>query len=187
MSTRPREPRIAPLAEADRSPEQQELLALVTRGKPAANVFATLVRHPKLFRRWAPFGGHLLFTSSLPPRERELLILRAAWLTRADYEWGQHVEIAKRAGLGQDEIERVAAGPEAAGWTEDEAALLRAADELWQDACLSDRSWAALRRQWSEIQLMDLVFTVGAYAMLAMALNSFGVRLDPGLQGLPED
>jgi 4-carboxymuconolactone decarboxylase len=182
---RPTEPRIAPLAEQDWSQEQRELLAVVTRGKPAHNVFATLVRHPKLFKRWTPFGGHLLFASSLPPRQRELLILRAAWLTRAEYEWGQHVEIAKRAGLGKAEIERVASGPDAAGWTEDEAALLRAADELWEDACLSDRSWAALSRRLNETQLMDLVFTVGAYAMLAMALNSFGVRLDPGLEGFP--
>ncbi|HXY99137.1 MAG TPA: carboxymuconolactone decarboxylase family protein [Stellaceae bacterium] len=183
---RVREPRIAPLAEQDWSEEQRELLAVVTRGKPAANVFATLVRHPKLFKRWTPFGGHLLFASSLAPRQRELLILRAAWLTRAEYEWGQHVEIAKRAGLGADEIERVAAGPAAAGWTEEEALLLRAADELWEEACLSEESWAALSRRLSETQLMDLVFTVGAYAMLAMALNSFGVQRESGLEGFPE-
>lgn len=183
---RPKEPRIAPLAEQEWSREQRELLAVVTRGKPAQNVFATLVRHPKLFKRWTPFGGHLLFASSLAPRQRELLILRAAWLTRAEYEWGQHVEIAKRAGLGEADIARVASGPDATGWAEDEAALLRAADELWEDACLSDSSWAALSRRLSETQLMDLVFTVGAYAMLAMALNSFGVRLDSGLRGFPE-
>lgn len=183
---RPTQPRIAPLAEDERSQEQRELLAVVTRGKPAANVFATLVRHPKLFKRWTPFGGHLLFTSSLSPRHRELLILRAAWLTRAEYEWGQHVEIAKRAGLGEAEIERVASGPGASGWTEEEALLLRAADELWEDACLSEESWAALHQRFNETQLMDLVFTVGAYAMLAMALNSFGVRLDAGLGGFPE-
>jgi 4-carboxymuconolactone decarboxylase len=182
---RPIEPRIAPLAEAEWSPEQRELLAVVTRGKPAQNVFATLVRHPKLFKRWTPFGGHLLFTSSLPARERELLILRTAWLTGAEYEWGQHVEIAKRAGLAEAEIARVALGPDAAGWTAEEAALLQAADELWADACLSDRSWAALSARLSEAQLMDLVFTVGAYAMLAMALNSFGTRLDSGLGGFP--
>ncbi len=181
-----KEPRIAPLAEREWSAEQRELLAVVTRGKPAANVFATLVRHPKLFRRWTPFGGHLLYASSLAPRERELLILRTAWLMRSDYEWGQHVEIAKRAGMGAAEIARVAAGAEAGGWTEEEAALLRAVDELWADARLSDASWQALSRRLSQAQMMDLVFTVGAYAMLAMALNSFGVPLDAGLEDLPE-
>lgn len=181
----PREPRIAPLAERKRSAEQRELLAVATRGKPAANVFATLVRHPKLFRRWTPFGGHLLYASSLAPRERELLILRTAWLARAEYEWGQHAKIPRRAGVSDAESARVAQGPEAAGWTAEEAELLRAADELCEDARLSDRSWAALSRRLNETQMMDLVFTVGAYAMPAMALNSFGVSLDPGLDGFP--
>ena len=180
---RPTEPRIAPLPEREWSAEQRELLNLVTRGRPAHNVFTTMVRHPKLFKRWVPFGGHLLYTSSLAPRERELLILRTAWLTRAEYEWGQHVEIAKRCGLTEAEIERVAQGPDAPGWTPDEAALLGAADELYEDACLSERSWQALSQRFSEAQMMDVVFTVGAYAMLAMALNSFGVRLDAGLKG----
>ena len=179
----PKEPRIAPLAEREWSAEQRELLTLVTRGKPAHNVFTTLVRHPKLFKRWIPFGGHLLYASSLAPRERELLILRTAWLAQAEYEWGQHVEIAKRAGLTAAEIERVAAGPDAGGWIPEEAALLTAADELYADACLSEQTWSALRQRYSETQMMDLVFTVGAYAMLAMALNSFGVRLDAGLKG----
>jgi 4-carboxymuconolactone decarboxylase len=185
MSMQAKEPRIAPLAEQAWSPEQRELLAAVTRGKPAANAFATLVRHPKLFRRWAPFGGHLLYTSSLAPRERELLILRTAWRTRSAYEWGQHVEIAKRAGMSEAEIERVAEGADAAGWTAEEAALLRAVDELCDEACLSDESWQALCRRLTETQMMDLVFTVGAYAMLAMALNSFGVPPDAGLKDLP--
>jgi len=77
----------------------------------------------------------------------------------------------------------VAQGPDAPGWTPDEAALLGAADELYEDACLSERSWQALSQRFSEAQMMDVVFTVGAYAMLAMALNSFGVRLDAGLKG----
>lgn len=180
---RPTEPRIAPLPEPEWTEEQRELLMLVTRGKPAHNVFTTMVRHPKLFKRWVPFGGHLLYTSSLAPRDRELLILRTAWLTRAEYEWGQHVVIARRAGLGEAEIARVAAGPDAPGWAAEDAALLRAADELYEDARLSEKSWQALSRRFSETQMMDLVFTVGAYAMLAMALNSFGVPLDAGLEG----
>jgi len=76
-----------------------------------------------------------------------------------------------------------AAGPDATGWSAEEAALLTAVDELYGDACLSEQTWHALRQRYSETQMMDLVFTIGAYAMLAMALNSFGVRLDAGLKG----
>ncbi|HWI27535.1 MAG TPA: carboxymuconolactone decarboxylase family protein [Stellaceae bacterium] len=180
---RPTEPRLMPLEESEFSPEQRELLAPLARGGRVYNIFRTLARYPKLMKRWLPFANHLLFKSSLAARDRELLILRVAWLTRSEYEWGQHVEIAKREGIAPAEIERVAAGATAEGWTDEDAALLRAADELWENACLGEASWAALRRRFSEREIMDLVFTVGGYALLAMALNSFGVRLDPDLQG----
>jgi 4-carboxymuconolactone decarboxylase len=180
---RPSQPRVIPLEEAAWSDEQRELLAPMGRNGRVYNIFKTLARYPKLLKRWLPLGNHLLFKSSLRPRDRELLILRTAWLARAEYEWGQHMQIGQREGLTMAEIARIAEGPDAAGWTPEEAALLRAADELHGDACLSDASWAALGARYDTAQLMDIVFTVGAYAMLAMALNSFGVRLDPGIDG----
>jgi alkylhydroperoxidase family enzyme len=179
----PKAPRLAPLEEHEWSAEQRELLAPIQRNGTLYNVFKTLVRHPKLLKRWLPLGNHLLFKTSLAPRDRELLILRAAWLAGSEYEWGQHVAIGKRAGLSPAEIERVAEGANAAGWQPEDAALLRAADELHGDTCLSEASWAALGARYDTAQIMDIVFTVGAYAMLAMALNSFGVRLDPGIDG----
>ncbi len=180
---RPGKPRLAPLGESELSAEQREILAPLRRADRVYNIFATLARHPKLLKRWLPFANHLLFKSSLAPRLRELLILRVAWLARSEYEWGQHVEIARREGLSEAEIARVAAGPDAAGWTAEDAVLLRAADELYEDACLGEASWAALRRRFGEAEIMDLVFTVGGYTLLAMGLNSFGVALDPGLKG----
>jgi alkylhydroperoxidase family enzyme len=172
-----------PLDETEWSAEQRELLAPMGRTGRVYNIFRTLARYPKLLKRWLPLGNHLLFKSSLSARDRELLILRTAWLARAEYEWGQHVQIGQREGLTMAEIERIAHGPDAAGWKPEEAALLRAADELVRDTRLSDASWAALGAHYDTPQLMDIVFTVGAYAMLAMALNSFGVELDPGIAG----
>ena len=182
---RPKEPRLLPLEEKDWSAEQRELLAPMNRNGRVFNIFKTLVRYPKLLKRWLPLGNHLLFKSSLPARERELLILRTAWLCRAEYEWGQHVVIAGREGLAPAEIERTAQGPDAPGWNEADRALLRAADELHADHCLGDATWATLCRHFETPQVMDVIFTVGAYAMLAMALNSLGVPLDPGLRGWP--
>lgn len=180
---RPSQPRIAPLEAAEWNEEQRELLAPMNRGGQVYNIFKTLVRHPKLLKRWLPFANHILFKSSLAPREREMLILRIGWLCRAEYEWGQHVEIGKRAGLDEAEIARIAEGPDAPGWSAADAHLLRAADELHRDACIGDATWAALSARYDTAQLMDLVFTVGSYAGLAMALNSFGVRLDEGIKG----
>lgn len=179
------QPRLRPLEEREWSAEQRELLAPMVRDGRVANIFRTLAHYPKLLKRWLPFANHLLFKSSLPPREREMLILRAAWRSRAEYEWGQHVEIGRRAGLSDAEIARIAEGADALGWTPFEAILLRAVDELQSETRLGDVTWAALAERYDTAQLMDLVFTVGNYTALAMALNSFGVPLDEGLRGFP--
>ena len=146
------------------------------------NLFRVLMHHPDLTRRWTVFAGHVLQKQTLPPRDRELLILRIGWLNQAEYEWAQHVEIAKRSGISEAEIEHVKQGP-AAGWGTEEAALLQAADDLFENSVVSDATWTALAARYSTQQLMDIVFTVGQYNLVSWALNSFGVPLDDYLPG----
>jgi alkylhydroperoxidase family enzyme len=177
---RPAAPRLAPLADDEQDDVTRELLAQVggaTSG--ATNIFATLVRHPGLFRHWLPFGGKLL-VGKLPARDRELLILRTGWNCRSAYEWAQHVRIARAAGLTDDEIERArsTAGAGAPGWSPDDALLIRAADELHDDACLTDATWAALADRYDERQLIEVPMVVGHYHMVAFALNSLGVQVE---------
>jgi alkylhydroperoxidase family enzyme len=173
---------VPPLADSEIDPE---LRARFGDG-PILNIFRTLANHPKLAKRWLVFGNHVLGHNALAPRERELVILRIGWLCRSGYEWGQHVRIAQGSGLRDDEIARVAAGPDAPGWGELDRALLRAVDELHADAFVSDATWQALAAHLDLKQLMDLVFTVGQYNLVSMALNSFGVQPEPGLPRLPE-
>ncbi len=175
-------PRVPPLP-LEEIPE--ELRVRLGGGGPVLNIFRTLARHPKLLKRWLVFGGHVLSKSTLPPRERELVILRIGWLCRSGYEWGQHVVIGRHVGLGDEEIERIAEGPEAPGWSDDDRALLRAVDELHDDAFVADATWKALAARWNTQQLMDLVFTVGQYNLVSMALNTLGVQLDPDLPVMP--
>jgi alkylhydroperoxidase family enzyme len=181
-------PRVDPLGPEDWSDEQKELMSRFDRPESpsAPNIFRTLVHHPDLMKRWLVFGNHILGKSTLPPRERELLILRVGWLCRAGYEWGQHVVIGKQTGLSDEEIARIPKGPDAPGWDSFDATLLRAADELHGDAFLSDATWQALGERYDTKQLMDLVFTVGQYNLVSMALNTLGVQLDAGIEGLPE-
>ena len=176
------EPRIAPLADGEGTELQQEFLER-TRDPTGyvLNIFATLANHPNLARRWTVFANHVLGKSSLPERERELAILRIGWLCRSGYEWGQHVGFARRAGLSDGEIRRIQTGPEAEGWSDPDRAILRATDDLHRDAHISDPVWADLSQDLTTEQLMDLVFTVGQYNMVSMALNSFGVQPDPDL------
>jgi 4-carboxymuconolactone decarboxylase len=176
-------PRIPPLAESEQDEQARELLAGVrVRGAPASNIFATLVRNPGLFRRWLPFGGKLL-AGKLPARDRELLILRTAVLCRAEYEWGQHRLIGVSAGLSESEVERVREGADAEGWDEPDATLLRAAEELHNDARISDATWEKLASRYDVPQLIEVPMVVGHYHMVAFALNSLGVELEPGVTG----
>jgi alkylhydroperoxidase family enzyme len=145
------------------------------------NALGTLARHPELTRAFHTFNGHVLFASTLSPRQRELLVLRVASVRRSDYEWAQHVVLAGDAGLTADEIVRVAEGANAPGWSPLDRAFLSAVEELLADALVSDATWAKLANELDDQQLMDLVFTVGAYEVVAMAFKSFGVELDADL------
>jgi len=180
---RPSSPRIAPLAPEERDDAARELLGAVDTGDaPASNIFATLVRHPGLFRRWLPFGGKLL-AGKLPARDRELLILRTGWRCRCEYEWGQHVLIARAAGVSDEEIKRIQAGPDADGWSAFDATLLRATDELHDDGCIGDATWAALAARYDERQLIEVPMVVGHYHLVSFSLSSLGVQREPGVPG----
>ncbi|MFJ4946972.1 carboxymuconolactone decarboxylase family protein [Streptomyces sp. NPDC088760] len=178
----PHHPRLAPLPEDGWDPSARELLAPIPRDADGRlpNVFTTLVRHPGLFRHFLPFGTHLLRDGRLADRTRELLILRTARNARAPYEWGRHVPLARAAGLTDEEIRRVGAGPDAQGWTPADARLLRAADELHRDARLSAATWSALAADHDEAQLIEITMLVGQYHMVAFFLNSAGTPLEPG-------
>jgi len=149
------------------------------------NIFATLARHPELFKAWLPYGGYLLTSGTLSGRDRELLILRTALNCGSPYEWGQHVRISLAGGIDRETIDRVVDGPDASGWSPAETALLRAADELHGASKISDDTWAALAESYAEPQLIEVPMLVGQYHMVAFALNSLGVEQDEGLEGLP--
>ncbi len=174
-------PRLEPIPPDRMDPEIRERLG----DGPVLNILATLAHHPKLLKRWMVFGNHVLSKSSLPARERELVILRIGWLCRSEYEWGQHVAIARRVGVTDEEIDRVTRGPEAEGWSVLDRAFLRATDELHADAFVSDETWAILEKNLDTEQRLDLIFAVGQYTLVSMALNSLGVQRDPGVEGFP--
>jgi alkylhydroperoxidase family enzyme len=125
-----------------------------------------------------------LYGGKLSPRDRELVVLRIGWLCKAPYEWGEHVKIGKRVGLTQEEIERATRGSTAPGWGEDDRAIVRAAEELHQDAMIADETWEVLSRRLDEQQLIELPLLVGQYQGLAYLQNALRLRLIPGNPGL---
>ena len=167
---RPLEPRIPPLESS-----QAQL-----------NIIRTLANHPELSDAWTPFASYILGGNSLPARDREILILRTAFIRQAEYEWGHHVRLGRQAGLSEEQIQAIAKGPNASIWSSFDRALIRAADELQRNAYISERNWAYLDARYDTKQLMDVVFTVGQYNLVSMALKTFRVQKEEGLEGFPE-
>ena len=178
-------PRVAPLAESDWNDAQREIMKpFVAQGR-TFNVFTTLLNHADLFRRWLVFANHILGKSTLSLRDREILILRIGHLADCEYEWRQHVQIARQAGMTDAEIAAVRDAATDSQWPANERALLQAVDELKHDTHLSNAAYEALAAHYDVPQIMDVVFTVGQYNMLAMALNTLGVQPDEGLPDTP--
>jgi alkylhydroperoxidase family enzyme len=132
------------------------------------------------------FASHVLAKNTVPARERELLILRTGALCRSPYEWGQHVIIGRAAGLSDAEIEACKRGSDDASWSDDDALVLRVAEELHAQSRLGDATWQALAHTWSVQQIMDMVATVGNYHLVAMFLNTLQVPLDAGVPYDPD-
>jgi len=175
------------LEQEDANDDQRRLIDSLKRDDGEVfNVMRTFARSPKLLNSWMGLATHIMGTSSISPRHREILILRVGWLTGSEYEWGQHLLMSLPAGLDEKDHRRIAEGAEADGWDAFEAQLVRAADELHRDSMIGDETWTALAKEYSEEQILDAIFTVGNYAMLALALNSVGVQREKGIPGFAD-
>ena len=172
-------PKIPPVDPDSARPDIAEMLRAGSKTTGGAdNVSATLANNPGLFRRFMPFAGKLLGAGKLTPRDRELAVLRTAWVCRSSYEWGHHVRIGRESGLTGAEIIAVKHGASGAAWSAHDAAVLNAADELLADHRVSDDTYSTLSATLTDEQLIELLFLVGNYTMLAGFLNSLDVRSD---------
>lgn len=172
MHDRPRRPRIQPVDEPD--DEQKDLLAktLVGPDGRALNVFSTLACHPRLLRRVNALGGLFMVHGGFDARDREIVILRTAFRSGSEYEWETHLPIARRGGLTDDDIERLRAPGDGAD------PLVAAVDDLHERGELADATWDALARRYDEPRLLELLFLIGFYRMLAGYLRSVRVQVD---------
>jgi AhpD family alkylhydroperoxidase len=150
---------------------------LVARTNPP-NLFLTMGRQRKLFRGWLRFAGRLMPGGTLPRRESELIILRVAHLRGCTYEFEHHVRLGRRAGVTAEDVSRVTAGPDAAGWSPREQALLGAVDVLQRDRDLDDVAWATLREHLDEATAVEFLLLAGHYDMLATFLLTLRVEPD---------
>lgn len=183
--------RIAPLKEEEYTPEARQIAASLqaffgSREQGVPKTFATMSKHPGLYRTQMQLGLELNQHGTLPPREREMVILRTAWLVRSPYEWGEHVRYGKNLGLTSEEIERITRGSSAPGWNEHDRAVLRGVEELVGDHAVSQPTWDILAKTWNEPQLIELPGLVGSYTLTAMLYNTLRFGLIPGNEGFKQ-
>lgn len=147
-------------------------------GKPL-NIVRTYFRNVELNRNWSYMATHLFMKNSLDPRQREIIVLRTSWQCASDYEFIQHVYIARtRKLLSDDEMRDLTKEEPQLAWSKEELALIAASDELVASHGVSDEVWKTLETHFGENQLMDIIATAGGYTLNSMATNSFGVALE---------
>jgi 4-carboxymuconolactone decarboxylase len=177
-------PRIEPVVLSQATPEIRAMLDPSGSGRDIAAVYRTFARHPKLYPPRQILSEYIRTKSTLSPRVREMLILRIGWRCRSAYEWAAHAPAGRRAGLTDDQVRMLArSGYE--GWSAADAAIVRAADELFVGDTISDGTWTALDEQFDERQLLDVLITTGGYRMVSMVLNTFGVPAEPNSEPFP--
>jgi 4-carboxymuconolactone decarboxylase len=159
----------------DRARAALASLIPLDRANPAGagNVLSTLVRHPDLTRAYLPFNAYLLKDSTLSSRIREVALLRVVYRGNCEYLWSHHLPIAARAGLSPEDISAIRSGncPD-----RHDQLVVQAVDDLTADSTITQATWEELGQVFSDEQRMDLVFTIGGYLLLAMAVNTFGVQ-----------
>lgn len=144
------------------------------------DVYKILMRNPDYMMNFLAYVFYLMDHSTIPARDREMSILRIAWLSGSEYMWFQHRSIAiAMAGLSVDEIERIKVGPDAEEWEDFDSTLLRAVDELHIDAFISDATWKSLEERYTNNQLMDMLGLVSFYFGNAMIIKTLGVQPEP--------
>lgn len=149
-------------------------------------VLRTFAHHPVLANVFSQFQVHLLSTNTLPVKERQIAIMRTAWLTKATYMWSSHLNTSKLVGLTDEMYGPIQRGADDPYFTEFERTVIRATEDLVGNYEVSDANWTALRKEWNEQQMLDFLFTVGCYVMVAGVMRSTGAERQDDLLDLAE-
>ena len=160
--------------DAELTPELRELLA----GLPPLNIFRMLAQAPTSLKPFVDWGLALLFQTEFDARKREIAILRVAHVTRSPYEWHQHVTIARRVGVRDDEICRIAVDGPVAGLDEEGNLVCRVADEISRDVRLSDATLAAIVDRYGRRQALELILVCSHFNMVSRILESTRVEIE---------
>ena len=165
--------RIPPVAPENFTEEQAELI-----GDWKHLTFSrVIVNNPKMYRTFVPHIEAVIARSSLPPRDRQVIVLRTLACCNDTYELAHHITISRNAGISDAEIAAFQSG-EGDCLSDFDRPLIDAADELRHDQFISDATWQLLAKRYSVEQLMEVVFVAGCYQTMAMLTKTFGMQVE---------
>ncbi len=144
-------------------------------------VLRTFAHHPALANAFSPLNVHLLTGNTLPVKQRQIAIMRTAWICGCTYMWSSHLRTSQRCGLSTDMYDPIKRGAHHPWFSPFERTVILATEELVHEKRISDANWQILSSEWSKQQLLDFMFTVGCYVMVAGVMNSAGVERNPEL------
>lgn len=187
-------PRLAPLSPDEWNAEAMDALGVFPSSRDfvlkqwhentgdgrGSHMLGLLAHYPELAKAYLTLNKHIAVDSTLNFRERELIILRTSWLKKSEYEYVQHLILGARAGISEDDIGRIQIGSKAAGFEPKDAMLIQVVDDLHKDSKISPATWEELNKFYNHHQVMDMIFLMGAYTALGLAINSFDIPLETG-------
>ena len=151
-------------------------LAVLWDGAPP-NLYRALANHAAIVGAWSEFFATLRHRACTPRALRELVILRSAQLARSAYEWGQHLPMARRAGVREEQIAALARWRDAAVFDARERAALALAEAV-HAGCVPEAVHAGVREHFDAAQYVELSVTAAAYAMVARVIEALRVEPD---------
>ncbi len=158
----------------------------IFKGADQNPVLRTFAHHPKLAGLFSALNVHLLSTNTVPVKLRQIAIMRTAWITGAVYMWSSHLQTSVNCGLSPAMYAPIQNGPDDSWFTPFERVVMLATAELVESHKISDARWQALAAEWNNQQMLDFMFTVGTYAMVANVMRSTGAERLPDLLALAE-
>jgi len=162
----------------EKDPVLKEAYDQITRTRGyVSNILASLSHAPEGLKRFAAFGEYVRYEVTFPGRTRELVILGVA--RSIEYAWIHHYPHALKAGVTADELKQLKAGTLASTLSDSEKAAVRYGQEFANLGNVSDETFAALKKHFSERQITDLTLLAAYFIALGSTINAFRIELEP--------
>jgi 4-carboxymuconolactone decarboxylase len=173
-TSRSTEPRL-PLIDTPEDPLARELFGKLAAGRGILNLHRTMAYAPVLMKASGDMAMAFRNDAVLPRATAEIVILRTAQIADCDYIWKRHVSLAEAAGVSAQQMDEIVRWRESAAFTPTQKSALNFAEHAARFEPVDDAAFAALRKEFSAREIVELTMLVGLYVSTAILLKSLTV------------